>query len=75
MGMSERLGWEARQAREKAGLTMMELAVAAQVSQSTIHAFETGRGWRRQTDEIVAAYEQELGLDRDELWRRAIGVG
>jgi transcriptional regulator with XRE-family HTH domain len=72
MGMSERLGREARQARENAGLTMMEIAVAAQVSQSTIHAFETGRGWRRQTDQLVATYEHELGLEEGELWRRAV---
>lgn len=70
--MSERLGQEARRAREAAGLTMMQIAVSAGVSHSTVQLFETGKGWRRQTDQLVRAYELELGLEEGELWRRAV---
>lgn len=72
VGMAERLGAEARRAREEAGLTMMQIAVAAGVSHSTVQLFETGAGWRRQTDQLVRAYEDECGLPRDEIWRRAL---
>lgn len=47
--------------------------MTAGVSEATISLFERGKGgWRRRMDEIVAAYEHELGLPDGELWRRAI---
>lgn len=72
MGMAARLGAAAKEARVQAGLTLLDIATSAQVSESVISRFEQGTGWRRQTDEIIAAYERECGLDSDELWRRAL---
>lgn len=72
LGMSRRLGQVCRQARLQAGRTLLDIATRAGVKQSVIHAFETEPGWRRRTDEIVAAYETELGLEPGTLWRRAI---
>ena len=72
--VSRRLSRACLQARETAGKTMLDIAVRAGVAPSVIHAFEDPRkrGWRRRTDEIVAAYEHECGLAPDELWRRAV---
>lgn len=72
--MASRLGRVARRAREEAGLTMMDIAVSAGVSQSTIGNFELGERWCRETDAIVDAYERELGLEPEELWWRAVGT-
>lgn len=71
-GMSMRLGVVCREARLDAGRTLLDIATRAGVKQSVIHAFETEPGWRRRTDEIVTAYETELGLKPGTLWRRAI---
>jgi ribosome-binding protein aMBF1 (putative translation factor) len=70
--ISRRLGIACRQARRDAGLTQDRIAAHAGVRVSVINAFETQPGWRRKTDEIVAAYELECGLERDSLWRRAL---
>lgn len=71
--MAGRLGRVCRDAREEAGLRQLEIAMTAGVSGYTISMFEHGRGWKRDVEAIVAAYEKECGLPEDELWRRAIG--
>ena len=73
MGMAERLGAVAREARRDAGLSLLDIATRARVSESVVSRFEKGDGWRRQTDQIISAYEQECRLQPGELWRRAIG--
>lgn len=73
--MAARLGRAARTAREKAGYTLMEIAVHADVSQTTIHRFEYGDGWRRETDAIVAAYAELCGITEEALWRAALRLG
>lgn len=73
VGMGARLGRTCKQARLDAGLRMIDIATVAGVDQATISLFEGGRGWRRRTDEIVEAYEQECELEPGELWRRAVG--
>jgi transcriptional regulator with XRE-family HTH domain len=70
--MAKRLGTAARQARERAGLTLMDIANRAGVSQSTVLNFEQGGRWVQRVDDIVDAYEHETGLEADELWRRAL---
>lgn len=72
--MEARLGHACREAREEAELSLMDIANRAGVSQSGIHRFEHGTGWRRDTEEIVAAYATECGLDPDDLWRAALNV-
>jgi hypothetical protein len=72
-GMNVRLGTVCQEARLEAGLKLIDIALAAGVSESVVSNFEEKAGWRRKTDAIVAAYEQELGLLPGELWRRAAG--
>lgn len=72
--MAASLGRAARAAREQAGVTLMEIAVEAGVAQTTVHRFEAGDGWRRETDTIVAAYAKACGLEEIELWRRALAM-
>lgn len=50
----------------------MEIAVVAGMAQTTVHRFEAGDGWRRETDSIVAAYEKLRDMEERELWRRAV---
>lgn len=50
----------------------MDIANRAGVSQTTIHKFEAGRGWRRETNRIVAAYAKETGTTERELWQAAL---
>lgn len=71
--MPERLGAVCREARLAHQLRLIDIATIAGVSEATISNFEAGQGWRRQTDDIVIAYERECGLPPGELWRRAIG--
>lgn len=71
--MAERLGEVCRGARVDAGRHAIDIATAAGVSEATISRFERGDGWRRQTDEIVAAYAAETMVEPLELWRRAVG--
>jgi transcriptional regulator with XRE-family HTH domain len=70
--MAARLGAAAREGRETAGLSLLDIATTAGVSQTTIHRFELGDGWRRQTDQIVNAYARELGVDAEDLWKAAL---
>lgn len=72
--MAASLGRAARAAREQAGVTLMEIAVEANVAQTTVHRFEAGDGWRRETDAIVAAYAKLCGVEEAELWRRALAL-
>jgi len=70
--MEARLGAAARELRIAAGLSLMDIANRAGVSQSGIGRFEQGRGWRRDTNAIVAAYAHELGLQPEDIWRAAL---
>lgn len=70
--MAANLGAVARDARRAAGLTLMDIANRAGVSQGTIHHFETRGRWSPKTDEIVAAYAREVGISEKELWRAAL---
>lgn len=70
--MAAQLGRVAQQLRDRAGLTLMDIAVAAEVGQSTIHRFEAGDGWRRETDAIVDAYAECCGVPARDIWLAAI---
>lgn len=70
--MAAQLGRVAAQLRLRAGVTLMEVAVTAHVGQSTIHRFEAGDGWRRETDAIVDAYALCCGVTPLDIWRAAI---
>jgi predicted transcriptional regulator len=70
--MAARLGTVARRAREDAGITLMDVAVTAGVGQTSIHRFELGDGWRRETDAIVDAYAQLCQTTPQALWQAAL---
>jgi transcriptional regulator with XRE-family HTH domain len=71
--MAERLGTTCRQARQAAGLTLLDIANRAGVSQTTVHYFETDHTrWSPRTDEIVNAYAHETGRRARDLWQEAI---
>lgn len=53
---------------------MIDVAVEAGVSESTVHYFERGTAWRKDTDAIVAAYAKFAGLRSEDLWRRAVDL-
>lgn len=72
MGVAARVSEQCRIARLDAGLRTLDLAQAAGVSEAVISRFERGLRWPVKFEAIVAAYENELGLERDELWRRAL---
>lgn len=71
--VGRRLGRECRNARRTAGLRLLDVALAAGVSEATLSRFEHAQRWPDRFEEIVATYERECGLPERELWRRAIG--
>lgn len=70
--MDARLATVCRQQRQASDRSLMDIANRAGVSQTTIHKFEAGRGWRRETNRIVAAYAKETGTTERELWQAAL---
>lgn len=71
--MAERLGATCREARQAAGLSLLDIAIRADVSQTTIHYFETNPSyWSPKTDAIVNAYARELHVKPRELWQTAL---
>jgi transcriptional regulator with XRE-family HTH domain len=72
--MLQRLGRAAREAREAAGRTQLDIATAAKSNHASISRFERGEAWPRNIGRVIVAYEDECGLGRDELWRRAVGA-
>jgi len=72
--MAARLGKACRAARKHAGLYLLDIAIEAGVGQTTVHEFEKGDGWRRQTNEIVAAYARACGTTERALWQAAIDL-
>lgn len=66
------LGRAARDLREREGATMLDIATRAGVSESVVSRFEAGAGWRRRTDEIVAAYAHELDVTPQDVWEAAL---
>lgn len=68
------MGRAAREARIRADLSLLDIAVTAGVSQPTLTRFERGRGWRRDMNEIVAAYAEACGTTPEDLWRAALDL-
>lgn len=66
------LGRAARDLRERHGVTLLDVATRAGVSESVVSRFEQGTGWRRRTDAIVAAYARELGVTPQDVWSAAL---
>jgi len=54
-----------------ADLTQLDIAVTAGVSHATVSRFERAAGWPLNPDQVVSAYEKEIGLESGELWKRA----
>ena len=69
------LFWLARAckaAREAAGRKQVHVAASANSDQSTIARFEKATAWPRATDQIVAAYADDLDIDPLDLWQEAM---
>jgi hypothetical protein len=69
------LAQAAKQLRKQTTPTTKQVEIAATVGgidQSTIYRFEQGQAWPRQTDTVVAAYAEELGLDGRDIWDLAL---
>ncbi len=71
--MLKALSRVAREAREaiEPKLTQERVAAKAEVTGPVISDFENADHWPERIEEIVAAYEDEIGLKRGELWVRA----
>jgi transcriptional regulator with XRE-family HTH domain len=65
------LGLVAREAREAAGLTQERIAAAAGVSDAVVSNLELGYRYPERLDEVISAYESEIGLESGTLWKRA----
>lgn len=63
-----------REARLGAHVRQLDIATRLDVSETTVGRFERGRHWPHRTDEIVAAYADEIGLPAVELWTRALAT-
>lgn len=65
----------ASQLREERDVSRQDVASRFRVDPSTIYRFESGRGWPRDTDVMVAAYAKALGIDdaRD-IWKIALDM-
>lgn len=72
MGVAAKIGPICREARQGAGLQMLEIAQAAGISETTVSRFERNQRWPRDVDALVDAYERECQLANGELWRRAV---
>jgi len=72
--MDARLGRVARAERLRAGLELIDVAHEAGVSEATLSRFETGRGWRRETNAIVDAYARLCDLQAEDLWLAAVAA-
>lgn len=66
------LAQAAKEARESAGRMQVHVAASMNKDQSTVYRFEQGQHWPRNTDEIVAAYADDLDLEPQDLWERAL---
>lgn len=69
------LAQAAKELRLQTTPTTKQVEIAATVGgidQSTIYRFEQGQAWPRQTDIVIAAYAEELGLDGRDIWELAL---
>lgn len=63
------LATAARYLRERGNRKQIEVAARLGLDQSTIYRFEQGKTWPRNTDEVVAAYADELEIpDARDIW-------
>jgi transcriptional regulator with XRE-family HTH domain len=74
--MSYWLGVAARELREGAHKKHVHVAATADVDQSTIWRFESGKakGFPRDLDTIIAAYAKTLDINPSEIWALAVGL-
>lgn len=59
-------------ARKAAGRRQVHVAASADVDQSTIARFERGAAWPKDTDQVVAAYADDLDIQPIDLWSEAL---
>jgi transcriptional regulator with XRE-family HTH domain len=66
------LGRAARAMREEADRMIIDIAVRARTTESTVSRFETAKTQPSNIDAMIAAYAKELGVEPIEVWLRAI---
>lgn len=62
----------ARRMRVEHARLHSHIAASFSKDQSTVSRFEKGTGWSRDTDGLVAAYADDLGVAPREIWERAL---
>jgi hypothetical protein len=60
--------------REEKGVKRVHVAAALDVTESSVWRVEVGKGWPRDPDRFLAAYEKVCKVPADEIWKRALAV-
>jgi transcriptional regulator with XRE-family HTH domain len=66
------LAWAAKQARQRAGCRVADVAHAAKVDGATVYRFERQRSYPAHVDELIAAYAELAGITPREIWCAAL---
>ncbi len=66
------LALEAKEARERAGISAEGVAYLAQRNPTTVYRFELGDSYGEDPDRLVAAYALAVGIDGRNLWAKAL---
>lgn len=69
--MLKQLGQTLREIRDEAEVKRVHIAAELDVTESSVWRVETGKGWPRDADKFVAAYEVVCGVPAADVWRRA----
>lgn len=70
--MAQYLGHAARSVRVAAGLTLLDVALQAEVAQSTLSRFERGDVWSPYVSELIESYARLCGVTAASIWRAAL---
>jgi transcriptional regulator with XRE-family HTH domain len=72
LGLQACVGRAAREARREAGVRLVRVAAAAELSEAALARFERGETWPKKIDQVLAAYASELRVERAVLLEAAL---
>jgi hypothetical protein len=75
LGHDAMIYWLARAAKEerlKRGRKQVHIAATIDKDQSTVNRFEQGEHWPRDVDELLAGYAEDLDINAQDLWAKAL---
>lgn len=72
--MLSELGSTLQTIREERGVKRVHVAAALDVTESSVWRVEVGKGWPRDPDRFLEAYERVCEVPVEEIWKRALGV-